>query len=414
MSSVPSILLALALVFGAVLMWRARPRVVAAAEHASFPRHAAPSRLQFFFGLSLLAHCVLIGWSLIGFGGCRHERPLGVLGGTGNKIAKGVPEGVLDGTGNGKPVQVVKVQMEHKTPAEVERKRHALSEVKRQYSHAGALDILRNSVHGPITMSRASQVEDALDSVATPDEAAGTGPAALGLPSGTGTGDTAAGSPWGSKVGGKLWLYRVKYDCDGWNANPKALPILLQEVASALKVKVAGQQETIALSDLPNHRNEYMPAMLFMTGTGRIETSHTDRENLRDYLMGGGMLVADSSGGDFELQFVEFMSRVLPGLKARNIELDHEVFRGSSKIRMPYKMPSGCPIYREHGSPRAKGIFAPDGRLMVFISPGDMGDAWATVELGKKRDAVELAFHMGTNLVAYSLMTVHDTRKGGK
>ncbi len=408
MSLLPPILVLAMLAAGVGLMLRARPR----------PRRACaspPSRLHFFLGFSLLAHSIIIGWSLVSFSGCLHDRPLGVLGGSGNQIAKGVPIGLLGATGTGRQTpQVVKVQMERPQPTPLDRQRHALSEVKRRLSHTGALDLLRNSMTGPITMSRASQVEEALDTVATAESSdAGTGPPPLGLPQGTGTGNTAAGSPWGSRVGGKLWLYRVKYDCDGWDANVKALPVLLQEVKTALKVEVAGDQEIIKLGDLPKHRGDFMPAMLFMTGTGQIVTSVSDRASLRDYLLGGGMLVADSSGGDFELQFVAFMAQVLPNMRPRNIELDHEVFRGSGRIPMPYKMPNGCPIYREHGSPRAKGIFAPDGRLMVFISPGDMGDAWATVELGKKRDAVELAFHMGTNLVAYSMMTVHDTRKAG-
>lgn len=58
-----------------------------------------------------------------------------------------------------------------------------------------------------------------------------------------------------------------------------------------------------------------------------------------------------------------------------------------------------------------RGIFADDGRLMVFMSPGDMGSAWAVVSLGQKRGAVEMAFQMGTNLVAYSLWYVRDRRK---
>ncbi len=187
-----------------------------------------------------------------------------------------------------------------------------------------------------------------------------------------------------------------------------ALPTLLREVKLVLKVPVASQQETITLAELVHHRGPNMPSMLFMTGTGRIAASEQDKLNLRDYLLGGGLLVADSSGGFFETAFEQFIAQVLPGRHLRPIEFDHEVYRGR---KMPYKLPRGCPIYRQHGSADARGIFADDGRLMVFMSPGDMGSAWAVVSLGQKRGAVEMAFQMGTNLVAYSLWYVRDRRK---
>ena len=123
------------------------------------------------------------------------------------------------------------------------------------------------------------------------------------------------------------------------------------------------------------------------------------------------MLVGDSSGGDFERHFVEFVGQVLPGRRLRTLELDHDVYRGRF---MPYKMSNGCPVYREHGSAEAGGIESDDGRLMVFFSPGDMGSAWAVVSMGRGRASVEQSFQMGTNLVAYSLMTVRDLREQEK
>jgi hypothetical protein len=229
----------------------------------------------------------------------------------------------------------------------------------------------------------------------------------VGLPTGVGTGSTAAGSPHGTNRG-KLYLYRIKYDGGSWDANSQALPALLKEVQKATNVEVSGRQEVVTLKDLPKHAGKFWPRMLFITGTGGIKASEADRKALRDYLVNGGLLVADSSGGSFERGIIQLMREVLPDHPIRPIELDHDVYRSPL---MPYQMPSGCPIYRDHGSRQARGVFDKDGRLMVFISPGDLGSAWATVELGKSRRAVELAFQMGTNLVSYGLLHSYDRRE---
>ena len=85
-----------------------------------------------------------------------------------------------------------------------------------------------------------------------------------------------------------------------------------------------------------------------------------------------------ASGGSFEKNFENFMRQVLPEHRLRVIEFDHDVYRGG-QYHVPYQLPRGCPIYRDHGSSAARGIFAKDGRLMVFLSPGDLGSAWASV-----------------------------------
>jgi Domain of unknown function (DUF4159) len=364
-----------------------------------------------FVGLSVLLHAILIFYPLLTFSGCVHERPMGVLNGSGDKIAKGVPTGEMNGTGTGERQQVVRAKMAVQNVNERDRHRHEQEQLHRLYSQAGMVQLLHQQENGQVSVAQDQRADSALES-STDNNNDGDGtPAALGLAQGTGTGNTAAGSPFGTRIGGKLWLYRIRYDSESWDANWNGLPVLLKEVQQALGVNVASQQEVIRLSDLPKHRGPFMPTMLFITGTGRIETNDQDRANLRSYLLGGGMLVADNSGGDFEAAFEQFISQVLPGTNLREIERDHDIYRGA---QMPYKMPDGCPVYRDHGAKHfGRGIFDKDGRLMVFFSPGDMGSAWEIVQLGKKRDTVEQAFHMGTNLVAYSLITVRDKRKVG-
>lgn len=364
--------------------------------------------------VAFLAHFAIVAPALFRFS-CVHERPLGLPGGTGDKIAKGTSDGVMGGTGQGagegkkreEPKQtLVKARMQEVAQTALSsQKQRARRRFLERYSSDGLRALLLSKDDGQVRPDEQTQMQNQIDSLGT----GGIGPPGpLGLPGGEGSGPTAAGSPFGTRIGAKLWLYRVKYSGGDWDANPKALPALLREVKLALNLKEVGAEEVVRMSDLPNHRGAYMPSMLFITGTGAIQASAAEIKDLRDYLLGGGMMVADSSGGSFETYFLRLMSQVLPGRTPRSIEFDHDVYRGRW---MPYKLANGCPVYRDHGSREAKGFFDDDGRLMVFFSPGDMGSAWAVVDLGRKRGDVEASFQMGTNLVTYSLMTVRDKRK---
>ncbi len=361
-------------------------------------------RFRACLSIAFLVHLLIFAPSFLNFS-CTHDRPKGLPGGSGDKIAKGTPEGAEGGTGKGK-TKAQPQKTEALKPVEFRARALAAEKQSRKkflerLSTDGLRQLLASKNQREVRPDSAQQMQTALDSTGTGVET----PGPRGLADGQGNGKTAAGSPHGTG-NGELWLYRVKYSGGDWDANPKALPALLREVKLAINVKT-GSEEIIKLSDLPKHRGDFMPSMLFMTGTEGIESTETERKALRDYLLGGGFIVGDSSGGNFEQQFKHFMNEVLPGKSFRSIEFDHDVYRGQS---MPYKLTAGCPIYRDHGSSEAKAIFDDDGRMMVFFSPGDMGSAWAVVDLGRKRGDVEASFQMGTNLVTYSLMTVQDKR----
>jgi hypothetical protein len=225
----------------------------------------------------------------------------------------------------------------------------------------------------------------------------------VGVPGGVGKGAAAAGSPHGTVLGGKLYFYRIKFKGPDWDANSAGVRPLMQEVLKAGVVKkVSGFNNVVTLKDLTRHKDQYMPALLYMTGTGEINATDEEVKNLRDYLNGGGMLFADVSGGNFHDHFIQFMRRVFPGEQLTEIEFDHEIYRGKA---MPYAMPRGCPVYRRHrGAGPALGLWK-HGRLAVFYSRGDLGAAWAAAGIfQQRRRDVEQAYRMGVNIIAYSLL----------
>jgi hypothetical protein len=297
----------------------------------------------------------------------RRETPKGVLGGTGKRIARGR----------------VPVQKKRKK----ERKREKREKRKEQ-------DKVRRDSVLKIFQQEMLQTQEQLEY----SEASVTADA--GLPSGQGSGATAAGSPKGTKVGGTYYMFRVKHS-GNWDANRRGIPALMREFTKAWNVKTNRFDQPVELSNLRRHSGKYFPVLLYITGNGQVGAGRTDIENLRWYLENGGFLFADSSGGDFYHQFRRLMRRVLPGERMRKITYDHTIFRGRY---MPWRLASGCPIYRRHPGPGdAQGIFLGD-RLAVFYSPGDLGAAWATVGWGQKRREVEMAFRMGVNIITYAML----------
>lgn len=364
------------LLAGTWMVWRNRGGMRRSTGLASVSvSDSGGRRLRGYVGVGLLVHALVIGASLFSTRGCLHERPLGVTTGAGTTISQG--------------------QIATNLQKLLEQKIQKQKQERRQITRDSLLQVLREK-RAEVIEDEQQQMQRAVDSV--------------GVPSALTKGSTAAGSPFGTRAGGELWLYRVRHAGPGWDANPKALPVLLQEVGRAFpNLKVSSKQEVITLDELPKHRGKYFPTMLFFTGTGAVDANETQRRNLREYLDAGGLVVADSSGGDFEEQFKRFMRHVYGRGRLRSIEFDHEIFRGEKVL---YQLTHGCPVYRSHGKQDdAEGVFDPEGRLIAFISPGDLGSAWASVALGRSRTSVERAFQMGTNLVSWSMNTVRDRRE---
>jgi len=302
--------------------------------------------------------------------GCRRETPKGILGGTGNRIAKGKV-----------PVQRKKRQKEQK-------RKPKKKKTKEQINRESVLKLFKDE------MKEMSSESSAFSEASISADA--------GLPDGEGEGPTAPGSPKGTKIGGKYYMFRIKYKRGNWDANRRGIPALMAEFTKAVNVKTNKTDQAVTLRALPKHREEYFPVLLYITGNGQIRASKREVENLRDYLRAGGFLFADCSGGDFYHHFFALMKRAFPNKRFRTIAHDHTIFRGDY---MPWLMRHGCPVYRRHyGAGDARGLFI-DGRLAVFYSGGDLGAAWASVGWAKaKRKHVELAFRMGVNIISYAMI----------
>ncbi|MCZ6916873.1 MAG: DUF4159 domain-containing protein [Gemmatimonadetes bacterium] len=194
-----------------------------------------------------------------------------------------------------------------------------------------------------------------------------------------------------------LTIGRLHYDGGGdWYANPSSIPNLLQEIRWRTSLPVGDREQVVTLSspglwDLP---------FLYMTGHGNVNLSDEDVLILRRYLENGGFLHADDNYGMDE-SFRREIARVFPDRPLVEVPLDHHIYR------LVYALPQGIPKIHEHDGKPAQGfgIFIGD-RLAVFYSyQTDLGDGWEDADVHDDPAEVrELAFQMGVNLFAYSVL----------
>lgn len=192
-------------------------------------------------------------------------------------------------------------------------------------------------------------------------------------------------------------IARVKYDGGGdWYGDPESLPELLAFVRRETLLDVAPREEVVELGS----DNLYSFPYLYMTGHGNLRFSDREAERLRHYLESGGFLhVDDNYGLDSYLR--REMKKVFPEQEFVELPFDHPIFHTA------FDFPNGLPKIHEHDGkpPQGFGIFAEDGRLMVFYTyESDLGDGWEPMSVHEKPvELREAALRMGTNILVHAM-----------
>lgn len=178
-----------------------------------------------------------------------------------------------------------------------------------------------------------------------------------------------------------------------WYANPTSVPRLAEFCRQNLGMEIGETQYVdVGSPDIFNY------PFIHMTGHGNVVFSHTEQENLRAYLLGGGFLhIDDNFGMD---PFIRPQIKLLfPDKELVEVPFDHPVYH------IAYDFPNGLPKVHEHAGlpPQGFGIFD-NGRLILFYSyECDLGDGWEDPSV--HHDPVEIrtqALKMGANLVKYA------------
>lgn len=191
-----------------------------------------------------------------------------------------------------------------------------------------------------------------------------------------------------------LKLALLKYNGGGdWYANPTSLTNLAKFCNQNLGTDFNPEYATVDVgsADLFNY------PFIHMTGHGNVVFSAAERENLRNYLIGGGFLhVDDNYGMDPYIRVA--LKSVFPELTLIELPFEHEIYHEK------FQFNNGLPKIHEHDgkAPQGFGLIW-QGRLVVFYSyECDLGDGWEDPEVHKDPEEVrQKALQMGANIVTY-------------
>jgi hypothetical protein len=107
--------------------------------------------------------------------------------------------------------------------------------------------------------------------------------------------------------------------------------------------------------------------LVIMTGEGDFTLPDQERENLREYIRGGGFLLASAgcSSHEWDRAFRREMARIFPDNPLQAIEMSHPVFHTATEINT---------LHAKHGTPRPLDGITLGGRLGVLYSQDGLND----------------------------------------
>jgi hypothetical protein len=188
----------------------------------------------------------------------------------------------------------------------------------------------------------------------------------------------------------------LKYNGGGdYYANPTAVPNLVKFANTQLN---AGINEEVPYIEVGSPLLFTYP-FVHMTGHGNVIFSNSERENLRNYLLGGGFLHIDDNYGMDEFIRPEIKT-LFPNVELVEIPFDHPIFHQSFDF-------NGLPKVHEHDDnrPQAFGIFL-EGRLsLLYTYESDLGDGWEDTSVHNDSETKHKeALRMGLNILEFSLL----------
>lgn len=190
---------------------------------------------------------------------------------------------------------------------------------------------------------------------------------------------------------------RVKYGGGGdWYSDEQSLAELLSFVREETGMRMASEEEVVELGSASLFRYPY----LYMTGHGNVLFTEREAQRLRQYLLQGGFLHIDDNYG-LDEHIRRELRKVFPEQELQELPHAHPIYHSY------FDFPRGLPKIHEHEGkpPQGYGLFAPDGRLVVFYTyESDLGDGWEPASVHRNPpEKRRTALRMGTNILVYAL-----------
>ena len=198
-----------------------------------------------------------------------------------------------------------------------------------------------------------------------------------------------------------LKLARLKWTQseEEYNPRPSALARLSYELSRRTSAEVDVQTADVE----PKERELFEFPLIFMSaGAENNELSEDNLNNIKTYLVSGGLLVIDSATGASDKSIRKLIKTMFPKNPLKRIKNNHVLYKTFYLLPAPYGRKSS-PAFVE-------GVFI-DKRLAILYSQLDMQGAWARDAFGnweyameqEAGDERELAVRFGINIIMYAL-----------
>ena len=189
-----------------------------------------------------------------------------------------------------------------------------------------------------------------------------------------------------------------------WKTREAGLSMLLNSFYEQTKTPVRFERVNVPL-DSPKL---FDVPFVYMTGHQDFELTPAERANLRQYLMRGGLLVAEACCGReaFDRSFRAEIGRVLNGQKLERLSKTHPLFHFPNDINSVQPLPA---LAHQLGS---KGRVTPElyginvgGNLAVIYSPRGLSCGWELAQCPYCHGiASQDALALGVNILSYAVL----------
>jgi hypothetical protein len=202
------------------------------------------------------------------------------------------------------------------------------------------------------------------------------------------------------KTRDQLVIAQVMHAGD-WDPTPHAMPNLMKYIAKNTTLNVQFKRETVDLANVEIHKHP----VLYMTGLRDFTLTKEQVAQLRTYLSGGGVLVADAGAGSkaFDVAFRREIARVLPNNELKMLPVDSPLYQ------MPFAV-KGVE-YTDMVKAQDRGLNAPtlmgatvDGQLAVIYSAYSLSNGWEQLGFAYNRGYSDSdALRIGVNIFSYAV-----------
>lgn len=209
---------------------------------------------------------------------------------------------------------------------------------------------------------------------------------------------------------GFLQIVKLRHT-GGWDAAPQSLRNLLMALNQTVGMAASTQIKTLPITD----QNLFRYPIAFMHGRNSFQLNRQERDQLKEYVKRGGVLVSDAACGarPYDQSFRSLMEEMYGKGAFKRIPMTHEIFTttvGHDIRRVRRRMPEvdnpNAPLNTKvtEGEPFLEGIEI-DGRWAVIYSKYDLSctiERQASVACAGyvPDDALKIA----VNIILYSLL----------